>query len=70
MFPKHYIFYTLQYTDKKENQIFLINNDIQTGAVAKSYMRKGFLIYEEIYIYLTIYMRRSLVIYDFATAPF
>jgi hypothetical protein len=36
------------YTDKKENKIFLINKEIQSGAVAKSYMRKGFLIYEEI----------------------
>jgi hypothetical protein len=34
-------------TDKKENQIFLIYKEIQSGAVAKSYMRKGFLIYEE-----------------------
>ncbi len=32
-------------TDKKENQIFLIFKEIQNGAVAKSYMRKGFLIY-------------------------
>jgi hypothetical protein len=40
-------------------------------AVAKSYMRKGFLIYEEMLKYLTIYsMRRPLVIYDFASAPF
>jgi hypothetical protein len=31
--------------------------EIQMGAVAKSYIRKGFLIYEEI-------------IYDFATAPY
>ncbi len=36
------------YTDKKENQIFLIYKEVQSGAVAKSYMRKGFLIYEEI----------------------
>jgi hypothetical protein len=35
------------YDDKKENQIFLIYKEIQSGAVAKSYMRKGFLIYEE-----------------------
>jgi hypothetical protein len=35
------------------------------GAVAKSYMRKGFLIYEEMHIF-SPYMRRSLVIYDFA----
>jgi hypothetical protein len=33
------------YTDKKENQIFLIYEEIQSGAVAKSYRRKGFLIY-------------------------
>jgi hypothetical protein len=33
-------------TDKKENQIFLIHKEIQSGAVAKSYMRKGFLIYD------------------------
>jgi hypothetical protein len=43
----------------------------RSGAVAKSYMRKGFLIYEEMRKYLVIYsMRRPLVIYDFATAPF
>jgi hypothetical protein len=35
------------YTDKKEDQIFLIYKKILSGAVAKSYMRKGFLIYEE-----------------------
>ncbi len=34
-------------TDKKENHIFLIFKEIHSGAVAKSYMRKGFLIYEE-----------------------
>jgi hypothetical protein len=33
------------YTDKKENKIFLKYKEIQSGAVAKSYMRKGFLIY-------------------------
>jgi hypothetical protein len=44
--------------------------EIQNGAVAKSYMRKGFLIYEKMRKYLTKYMRRPLVIYDFATAPF
>ncbi len=40
-------------TDK--NQISLIYTEIQNGAVAKSYMRKGFLIYEEMRKYLTIY---------------
>ncbi len=32
-------------TDKKENQIFLIYKEIQNGAVAKSYMTNGLLIY-------------------------
>ncbi len=34
-----------KYTDKKENKIFLIYKEIQMVAVAKSYMRMGFLIY-------------------------
>jgi len=42
-------------TDKKEKQIFLIYKEIQSGAVAKSYMRKGFLIYEEMRKYFPIY---------------
>jgi hypothetical protein len=36
------------------------------GAVAKSYMRKGFLIYEEMGKYLNIMS----LIHDFATDPF
>jgi hypothetical protein len=39
------------YTDK----IFLIYKEIQMGAVAKLYLRKGFLIYEELRKYLNIY---------------
>jgi hypothetical protein len=75
--------YEYLFTDKKENQIFLIYKEIQSGAVAKSYMRKGFLIYVEMSKYFpiiwgpyTLYsIRRPLVIqctviYDFATAPF
>ncbi len=42
-------------TDKKENEISLIYKEIQMGSVAKSYMRKAFLIYEEMRRYLTIY---------------
>ncbi len=42
-------------TDKKEKEIFLIYKEIQIGAVSKSYMRKGFLMYEEMRKYLTIY---------------
>ncbi len=49
--------------------MFLIYKEIQSGAVAKSYMRKGFLIYEEC-ANISPYMRRPLVIYDFGTAPF
>jgi hypothetical protein len=43
-----------KYTDKKENQIFLIYKEIQSEAVAKSYMRKGFLKlkYEEMRKYI------------------
>jgi hypothetical protein len=41
------------YTDKKENQIFLINKEIQNGAVAKSYMTNGLLIYEEIFAHFS-----------------
>jgi hypothetical protein len=40
---------------KKENQIFLIYKEIQrAGAVAKTFIRKGFLMYEEMRKYLTI----------------
>ncbi len=42
------------YTDKKDNKIFLIFKEIQSGAVANSYMRKGFLIYEEMHKYFPI----------------
>ncbi len=43
------------FTDKKENLIFLIYWEIQSEAFAKSYMRKGFLIYEEMGKYFPIY---------------
>jgi hypothetical protein len=55
----------LNYTDKKE--IFLTYEEIQMGSVAKSNIRKGFLIYEEMHKYLTIYEE---AVYDFATDPF
>jgi hypothetical protein len=35
--------------------MFLIYKEIQSGAVAKSYMRKGFLIYGDMRKYFTIY---------------
>ncbi len=43
--------------------------EIQTGAVAKSYMRKGFLIYEKMCKYLVIFKGAVIVIYDIATVP-
>jgi hypothetical protein len=48
-------------TDKKENRIFLIYREIHSGAVARSYMTNGLLIYGEIFALF--------LIYDFATAP-
>ncbi len=41
----------IMYTDKKENKIFLIYKEIQMESGVKSYMRKGFLIYEEMHTY-------------------
>jgi hypothetical protein len=58
------------YTDKKENKIFLTYKEIQMGSVARSFMRKGFLIYEEMRKYLTIEEVVSHVWYDFATDSF
>jgi hypothetical protein len=49
-----FVFYCVP-TDKKENLIFLIYKVIQSGAVAKSYMRKGFRIYKEMRKYFPIY---------------
>jgi hypothetical protein len=43
------------YTDKKENQIFLIYKEIHNGAVAKSYVTNGLLIYGEILAHFLIY---------------
>jgi hypothetical protein len=56
------------YTDKKENEIFLISKEIQNGAVAKSYMTNGL----PIYLPISSYIRKPwpFLIYDFATAPF
>jgi hypothetical protein len=53
--PKRRGEFSLHYTDKKENQIFLIYQEIHTGAAAKSYMSQGFLIYEEMHKYLVIF---------------
>ncbi len=40
-----------QHTDKKENKVSLIYQEIQMGSGAKSYMRKGLLIYEGMHKY-------------------
>jgi hypothetical protein len=42
-------------TDKKGNKSFLIFKEIQLGSGAKSYMRKGFLIYEVMRKFFPIY---------------
>ncbi len=39
------------------------------GSGSKSYKREGFLVYEEMRKYLTVY-EKALVIYDFAPYPF
>jgi hypothetical protein len=57
------------YTDKKEKKILLIYKEIQMGSVAKPYMTKDFLIYEEMCKYLVIYEEVVSHIYYFATAP-
>jgi hypothetical protein len=49
-------------TDKKENQIFLIYKEIQSGAVAKSYMANGLLIYGEIFVHSS-YIRKPFLMY-------
>jgi hypothetical protein len=63
------VYISASHTDKKENKIFLLYKEIQSGAVAKSYMRKGSLILYMMKCANIPYMRRPLVIYDFPTAP-
>jgi hypothetical protein len=55
------------YTDKKENLIFLIYRETQSGAFAKTYVTNGLLKYGEIFAHFLI--RKPFLIYDFATAP-
>ena len=59
----------LPYTDKKENQIFLIYKEIYSGAVANSYMTNGLLIDGEIFAHFLILGSPSSYVYDFASAP-
>jgi hypothetical protein len=55
------------FTDKKENKTFLIYKKFQMGSGAKSYLRKGFLIYEEMRKFFPTYIRGGR--YDFAPDP-
>jgi hypothetical protein len=43
--------------------------EIQHGAVAKSYMTNGLFIYDK-YLRISSYIKKPVLIYDFATAPF
>jgi hypothetical protein len=65
-------FLAIQYTLIKKKIKFssytVQYKEIQSGAVATSYMRQGFLIFED--DFPIQYMTRPLVIYDFATAEF
>ncbi len=55
---------------KKKTRIFRIYREIQMGSGAKAYMRKGFLIYEEMHKYFYhMYKEGVIVIYDFAPDP-
>ena len=61
----------MQYTDKKENKIFIIYKKIQNGAFAKSYMTNGLLksSYMTVCLSISSYIRNPFLIYDFETAP-
>jgi hypothetical protein len=54
---------------KKGKKVFLIYHEIQKGSGAKSYMRKGFLIYENMRKHLVINEEAVIVIYDFSPDP-
>jgi hypothetical protein len=43
------------FSDKKEKKHIFIYKEIQNGAVAKSYMTNGLLIYGEIFAHFLIY---------------
>ncbi len=51
------------HTDKKENEMFLIHvyKEFHMGSVSKSYMRKGFLIYEKMRKYLSIFINKKIL---------
>ncbi len=47
------------YADKKENLIFLEYKEIQNGAVEKSYMTNGLLLYGDIFAHFLTYSIRK-----------
>jgi hypothetical protein len=48
----------------------MLYKEIQKGAVAKSYITNGLLIYREIFTHFLIYWEAfPYTVYDFATAP-
>jgi hypothetical protein len=51
--------YMYKHTAKNEKKIFLIYKKIQKGLGAKSYMRKGFLIYEKMRKYFVVYVEAA-----------
>jgi hypothetical protein len=52
----------------KRKSNFLINKEIENGAVAKSYITKASS-YMGKYLRISSYIRKPFLIYDFATAP-
>jgi hypothetical protein len=62
---------SLEETALERGEYGTLIKEIRNGSVAKSYVRKGFLIYEEMRKYFVIYEEAvSHTVYDFATAPF
>ncbi len=49
---------------------FSYDKEILKGAVAKSYMTNGLLIYMTKYSRISLYIRKPFLIYDFPTAPY
>jgi hypothetical protein len=59
------------YTDKKKIKLSSYIKKFRVEQLQSHiYIRRGFLIYEEMRANISPYMRRPLFIYDFATAPF
>ncbi len=55
--------------DKKIN-FYSYEREIQNGAVAKSYMTNGLLIWYVKYLRISSYIRKPFLIYNFTTVPF